>query len=656
MGLEYKDLDGIEVVRGLGATGKTGRLVERVTSLAASGVPAKEICVVVASPSAASETEKRIAERLGGSTCPVVTTARKIAMDILATPGASKLTGRRARMLMPFEASIVMEDVKTCGVAPKRLRELLKFLYRSLTEMADDDPEWLYNEEEADVYETLHNSLEAIGAIMEPEASNLAVKYLRRIGERAAVAGGLTHVHVLADDFTLMSGASQVLCSLVARDSLWVAGNPLARYEVFDSYPYAAGLDALASLDAAHTTNLTRSYAPQPLFDAQTSLLANNGGVPDDFNCTVGEGNIPIMAIDGQTPEDDVKAEAWAIAKAIDGGARPDQIFVASQSPAWRRAMAQELRRSGIKADAAISPSRLSADPRVPELCLPAQALCALELISDPQSSRTWRMWCAFGEHLLSSRAFAELAGPLKEGPRDYRSLAESSTRQNNRNATDVMHVAKAYGRGLKLIEEARGLCGLTLLDFIEGFVRADLEDCPSPHHYTLQSLCAPIGSSDDAATMLKRAIERVTFPAFEGSGVRIGSFEQLAGLCPSVLLLSGFVNGHFPHASYFDPEKASIEKREKMRLADARLMSDVLCKPRQSVYIGWFDYADFGTAGRLKVSIDRIGLRSGKRVAYVSRSIMADKLLEDSATTRAMLPKATSVMETSATILSNLT
>lgn len=656
MGLEYKDLDGIEVVRGLGATGKTGRLIERVASLVASGVPAKEICVVAASPSAASETGRRIAERLGGSTCPDVTTARKIAMDILATPGASKLTGRGARMLMPFEASIVMEDVKTCGVAPKRLRELLKFLYRSLTEMADDDPEWLYNEEEADVYETLQRSLEAIGAIMEPEVSNLAVKYLRRIGERAAVAGGLTYAHVLADDFTLMSGASQVLCSLVARDSLWVAGNPLACYEVFDSYPYAAGLDALASLDAAHATNLTKSYSPRPLFDAQTSLLANEGGVPDNFACTAGEGNISIMVIDGQTPEGDVKAEARAIAKAIDEGVRPDQVFVASQSPAWRRAMAQELRRSGIKPDVAINPSRLSADPRVPELCLPAQALCALELVSNPQSSRAWRMWCAFGEHLLSSRAFAELAAPLKEGPRDYCSLAESSTRQDDRNATDVMHVAKAYGRGLKLIEEAKGLRGLALVDFVEGFVVAGLGGRPVASDCSLRSLCAPIGPSDDAATMLERAIERVTFPAFEGSGVRVGCFEQLVGLCPSVLVLSGFVNGHFPHSSYFDPERASIEKREKMRLADARLMSDVLCKPRQSVYIGWFDYVDLETAGRLKVLIDRIGLRSGKRVAYVSRSIMAGKLLGDNATTRAVSPKETSAMEASATMLSNLT
>ena len=127
-------------------------------------------------------------------------------------------------------------------------------------------------------------------------------------------------------------------------------------------------------------------------------------------------------------------------------------------------------------------------------------------------------------------------------------------------------------------------------------------------------------------------------------------------GLCPSVLVLSGFVNGHFPHSSYFDPERASIEKREKMRLADARLMSDVLCKPRQSVYIGWFDYVDLETAGRLKVLIDRIGLRSGKRVAYVSRSIMAGKLLGDNATTRAVSPKETSAMEASATMLSNLT
>lgn len=100
-----------------------------------------------------------------------------------------------------------MEDMKTCGLKNRRLKEMLKFFYRSWTELvedADGNADWLLAGEEADVHGLLKGILDFTGGILEPELSALAVRYLLADGEALA---GAQRAHVLVDDYQMLSRA-----------------------------------------------------------------------------------------------------------------------------------------------------------------------------------------------------------------------------------------------------------------------------------------------------------------------------------------------------------------------------------------------------------------------------------------------------------------
>ena len=61
---------------------------------------------------------------------------------------------------------------------------------------------------------------------------------------------------MLVDDYQLLSLASQVLAGLLAREGLVVTGDMQATSEVFEEYPYAAGLIEFAQADGVQTVQL----------------------------------------------------------------------------------------------------------------------------------------------------------------------------------------------------------------------------------------------------------------------------------------------------------------------------------------------------------------------------------------------------------------
>lgn len=229
------------VTGGVG-TGKTQRLVERAAALLAENAAAGNVLVLCATPQAARLFSERLTARVGAKRAAgaTVATARALALDVLADDGARRWSGREPRLLTAFEETFLMEDMKVSGLRPKRLREMLKFFYRSWTELADDDPDWLLPGEEADVHTLLKENLVFMRAVIEPEAANLAARYLREHDEARAAH---SYAHVLMDDYACASRASQTLANLVATCSITVAGDAETCIETYDSYPYAAGID-----------------------------------------------------------------------------------------------------------------------------------------------------------------------------------------------------------------------------------------------------------------------------------------------------------------------------------------------------------------------------------------------------------------------------
>ena len=248
-----------ECIIGKVASGKTEALVHRVVEYLSDQSNDKSVLVLAASPDAAETLKRRLAAALGipantlGERGVRVSIPRAIALEVLGNPKAQAACGRKPRLLLPFEESILLEDVKASGLRPKRLREMLKFFYRSWTELADDDPSWLVSEEEVQVHSLLKECLAFTGGILPNELANLAVKWLR-CDEASRETS--SYDLVLVDDYQLLSRASQVFAGLLAREGLIVTGDMQATSEVFEEYPSLNGLIELAEADGVETTNL----------------------------------------------------------------------------------------------------------------------------------------------------------------------------------------------------------------------------------------------------------------------------------------------------------------------------------------------------------------------------------------------------------------
>ena len=248
-----------ECILGKVASGKTEALVHRAVEYLSGQSNDKSVLVLAASPDAAEALKRQLAAALDIPTDTLgkrgmrVSVPRAIALEVLSDPKARAACGRKPRLLLPFEENILLEDVKASGLRPKRLREMLKFFYRSWTELADDEPSWLVSEEEAQVHGLLKECLAFTGGILPNELSNLAVKWLCA---DATAREAASYDLVLVDDYQLLSRASQVLAGLLAREGLIVAGDVQATSEVFEEYPFAAGLIEFAQADGVKATRL----------------------------------------------------------------------------------------------------------------------------------------------------------------------------------------------------------------------------------------------------------------------------------------------------------------------------------------------------------------------------------------------------------------
>ena len=241
-------------------------LVQRVQAVLAGGADSNDVLVLCADPTSAARMQAELAaaraegagEAAGagwaeGTGEVRVLTCRELACAVLADPGSAAATGMsfssgRARLLGVYETDFLMEDVKTLGARPKRLREMLKFFYRGWTELADEDPEWLFTVEEIDTFEFLTCELQYLGAMMEPQVSNLATKALRMEGR---VRERFVRKHVFVYGYQSLSRASQLFCQLVAGEELVTGAGPDMSVDVFESYAYPAGVEDFVRLNPA---------------------------------------------------------------------------------------------------------------------------------------------------------------------------------------------------------------------------------------------------------------------------------------------------------------------------------------------------------------------------------------------------------------------
>ena len=598
-----------------------------------------------------------------------VLTCRELARAVLADPDSAAATGMsfssgRARLLSAYETDFLMEDVKTLGARPKRLREMLKFFYRGWTELADEDPEWLFTVEEIDTFEFLTCELQYLGAMMEPQVGNLATKALRMEGQ---VRERFAHRHVFVYGYQSLSRASQLLCQLVAGEELVAGAGPDMGVDVFESYAYPAGVEDFVRLNPAVEV-----------------VEVGAQGVAGDKVCD---------AHSWKTPTDEVEGTADAIAAAVEAGANAEDIAVVTFHPWWTQQMARALQARGLQANAWLGAPKLHGDIRELDRCLGLRTVTLLRLLADEHDGMAWRSWFGFGDYLARSNQFAEMRRRvcgmhIGEGctvaaskraevhaqeaanvrgesatcgdARDMRSAGTTcgdadggatagrsacgagATCGDVRDARgkgaakvsahgDVHGDLAAYGIDLDsdlkpLFAEVRDLRGPRLLAYLVETLAGP--DVPLP---ALVRPLLALGPDADAAQMVAE-LDRLQF--FSGVPARVGvtvaSFAALADIDFDQVFIVGFANGLFPRTDYFDLTKVTVDKQAKMGERDAHAARAMAGLGTRGLHVGSFERCERMLADRMGVKQVRIYAADdfGREMAEAAPSIYTNVLL----------------------------
>lgn len=637
------------LVKGGAAGAVMDELVQRVQAVLAGGAKSQDVLVLCADPTSAARMQAELAavraEGVGeaagagwaeGTGEVRVLTCRELACAVLADPDSAAATGMsfslgRARLLSAYETDFLMEDVKTLGARPKRLREMLKFFYRGWTELADEDPEWLFTVEEIDTFEFLTCELQYLGAMMEPQVSNLATKALRMEGR---VRERFVRKHVFVYGYQSLSRASQLLCQLVAGEELVAGVGPDMGVDVFESYAYPAGVEDFVRLNPAAKV-----------------VEVDTQGVAGDKVCD---------ARSWKTPADEVEGTADAIVAAVEAGMNAEDIAVVTFHPWWTQQMARALQARGLQANAWLGAPKLHGDIRELDRCLGLRTVTLLRLLADEHDGMAWRSWFGFGDYLARSNQFAEMRrrvcgmhigeGCTVAASKRAEVSAQEATSTCGEGATcgdtrgargggaaklsahgDVHGDLAAYGIDLDsdlkpLFDEVRDLRGPRLLAYLVETLAGP--DVPLPA--SVRPLLA-LGPDADAAQMVAE-LDRLQF--FSGvparAGVTVASFAALADIDFDQVFIVGFANGLFPRADYFDLTKVTVDKQAKMGERDTRAARAMAGLGTRGLHVGSFERCERMLADRMGVKQVRIYAADdfGREMVEAAPSIYTDVLL----------------------------
>lgn len=391
----YASAAEVHSVEGRVGCGKTQRLVEAVLDLLAQGVPPREIILFAATPAAACALERRLKAVVPLEDLPLVTTLPLYALDVLSSPQAEARTGRRGRILMGFEERLLLEDVKTSGVAPRRLSEMLKFFYRSWADLEPMSGDWFYDEQEERVFRLLVGSLRHRESYLACELPRAAFDYGQRFAHDLEA---FRRDYVLVDDYQMASRASQCLAGLLARTALLVASEPCARTHGSEDYPHFSGIEELVAANPnAVRETLAYSHLSRVVTDAVNLLAADEAlnARPVPCACT-DQGSCEAVAF--ERPKSELTGVVSLVSHHLSYGARPQDIAVAAATRQWAARIAQALQAEGIAASPLSRPS-LGGDMRHADTCRAARAFTLLRLAADPEDPLALRSWCGFGDY-----------------------------------------------------------------------------------------------------------------------------------------------------------------------------------------------------------------------------------------------------------------
>ncbi|MBQ6453202.1 MAG: ATP-dependent helicase [Coriobacteriales bacterium] len=619
-----RDTAKVKIVGGPG-TGKTFVLQRRVQRLLESGVYPKDIAVFVTSPSAAEVFALDLqASGVPGADKVIVTTPHDYFVRILSTPEAIAATGRVPRIISEADYKFLAEDLKVLGTRPKRLKEMLKYFYKQLSEMGDDKDDFIVVNEERFTLDTLRKHLVARNAMLEEELSNIAVHYLRDtdgVRERLAIK------HVLVDDYQNISRASQMACRLLSGVSFTIAGNESETvYDGAEPFPYPQGIGEFLTKNEFVLEHSMR--LPQRVASGCNSLA-----MLEPFK------DAHMVGFTESDPLGDVQVVRWENSDAEFAGICkyltkrfndeedpliPQDVLLIVPNRIWGKNIIKRFAQKRIKTSAILSKQPLSGNPKDIDKCASMRAFTALNLVADPYDAVAWRAWVGYGDYLLRSGAWCRLEEYAEQNGIGVVDALDAISKMPAPIFLESDALGEAYKQGVALIDKCAGKVGFTLLNTLAATVLGRGSEFPRD----IEELFAPVIGDEDAKTLFARAFPQTICPKFTYAHnvLRVGYYPAMRGLSAKVVVLIGTINGFVPVRDVFDNEIA-YNVQDKIRDETRMVFYSAVSRTCDKLIISYFQKEVIEVAEPLKMHIHRIRAEKGQRMVMLAPSLYIDEM-----------------------------
>jgi DNA helicase-2/ATP-dependent DNA helicase PcrA len=645
-----------ECLRILGGPGcgKTTALLEQAREKATAGVPVADLLFIVPSEQARRVVVSKAKGAGFAELCERIVTIHQLCVAILDTEDARAFTGRVPRVLNNTEELFLLEDLKTSGVRPRRLREMLGYFYRCLTEMEDGREDFIQDADELNVMSLLKEQLRIREALLPAELSATAFRYL------AQNLSGLEKSccpHVLVDDYHGLNKASQMVAGLLALVSLSVTGNSQKVTGCSEPYPYPQGLWNLEkSSPKVRTLTLeTARRTPQKITSIGNALVLReeieDESILASLDSTMRQGI--VKQVKWPNPAGEFSGIARYVADKInssvdspgDPSASPsaapsagrcadrlqsDEIFVGVPNRLWGELLLKELKARKVPVSPVLHPRKLPGNPQKRESSVAMRAFTALCLASDPGDLTAWRSWIGFGDHLLGSSVWSRFCAycrkqELKPLAAVDRLIHEKGHASNQRGATcedepflQAGRLLERFRSGREIVDRLFGQQGFALVKALEKSFG------PLPDSFT--QLVEPLDGVETAHELCARARERLFDPSFPKGGVRLGPYEAAHYLEPRLVVLTGLVNGLVPTDAALDP-LCDPDQRKRAYQEQLCLLHTAITRSSDELVLSYFQKEELNSAGKLKLSVSRIRVDHGIRVAVLAPSVYFDEM-----------------------------
>lgn len=556
-------------------------LVAKAHHLKNAGRQVRIVC-----PDAVAQRRYRAAlAEVPGFEADTAVTVRELALEIMADPRVQQAVGRDARVLDENEHDVLMEDVKVSGIKPGRLREMLKFFYKSMSCTADEESGWLVTAEEQTVHAILKENLEVRRALLPCELPSMAYRGLVAAGvEREALA-------LIVDDYGSLSKASQRLIGYLATAGFVAVKSATAAANAEEPYPHYGGFSELASsCDALFRLETGRTAAPRR-----------------------------IVSLD--SPRAEFAYVASAIEKCLAEKTSPSDVLVAVPNPTWGSQIEAALAARGIAAVFERGPMKVKGDPRTEGRYADIKLAAFLRLYLEPDDFTALRSWLGLGDWLLRSDSFLELMAYARD---NGCTAAEAIAKLRAMPKADRPTVAFGkFDAPLAELDELTAACRTARRD--EAVTLFAAHGMPlSPRFIEL------LGEDPLHADIERLARSAFSAPCCSTAGERVSVVLHrfCHGRRARIVFVTGFVNGFLPTLDAVD-DKHTVDHRRAALARERLLFADLLSIARDETVCTRFSHDRLENASVLNMQAFRVYTEDGVRYAAVAPSVFADALDE---------------------------